>query len=44
MAHAAALSLRVEPELKAAAEKAAADGQRAVANFVENIPAESLRA
>ncbi len=43
MAKTAALSVRVDPDVKAAAEKAASDDRRTVASLVEKVLAEWLR-
>lgn len=43
MSKTAAFSVRVTPEIKAAAEKAAADDHRPVASLVEKIVVEWLR-
>jgi hypothetical protein len=42
LARTAAIGIRVEPEVKAAAEKAAADDRRTVASLVEKILVEHL--
>jgi hypothetical protein len=43
MARTAAVSLRVEPEVKAAVEKAARDDDRTVAQWVERLMIRELR-
>jgi hypothetical protein len=40
----ATLSLRIDPTLKAAAEKAAADDQRSLTSLIEKLLADYLRA
>lgn len=42
MTKTAAISVRVDPKIKAAAQKAAAADRRTVASFVENILVEYL--
>jgi len=44
MAKTEAISVRVSEEVKAAAERAAADDSRSVASYVEKLLAEHLRA
>jgi hypothetical protein len=39
----ASLNLRIEPELKAAAEKAAADDRRSLTSLIEKLLSEYLR-
>lgn len=43
MARTAALSIRVEPDIKAAVEKAAEDDGRTVAQWVERLILKALR-
>jgi hypothetical protein len=40
---AATLNLRIEPELKAAAEKAAADDRRSLTSLIETLLADYLK-
>lgn len=42
MARTAAIGLRVEPDVKAAVDNAAADDRRTVASFVEKVLVEHL--
>lgn len=44
MARTASIGIRVEPEVKAAAEKAAGDDHRTVASLVEKLLIEHLKA
>jgi hypothetical protein len=44
MARTAAIGIRVEPAIKAAAEKAAADDRRTVASLLEKVLVEWLEA
>jgi hypothetical protein len=44
MAKTSAISVRVSDQVKAAAEKAAADDSRSVASYVERLLAEHLKA
>lgn len=43
MARTAAISIKVEPEVKAAVEKAAADDDRTMAQWVERLIIRALR-